>query len=234
MKAHCLFEQSGTFKNEFKKLGFDAFDYDIQNEFGETDYVVDLFDEIDKAYEGGASIFDAMSKDDVILSFFPCTRFECQISLHMRGVGYGMDKWSDERKILNAMRLHEELELFYRTFSRMFIVAIRKGLKMIVENPYTQPHFLTGYFPVKPSMIDKDRSKNGDYFKKPTQYWFINFNPQTNMLLEPYDLRKVLTIDDRIGGLDQTTSRSMIHPSYARRFIYNNVLTREQVKQIGK
>ena len=46
MKAHCLFEQSGTFKKEFQKLGVEAFDYDIQNEFGETDYVVDLFAEI--------------------------------------------------------------------------------------------------------------------------------------------------------------------------------------------
>lgn len=27
--AHCLFEQSGTFKNEFLKLGIPAFDYDI-------------------------------------------------------------------------------------------------------------------------------------------------------------------------------------------------------------
>lgn len=46
MVAHCLFEQSGTFKNEFKKLGIEAYDYDIQNEFNETDYVVDLFEEI--------------------------------------------------------------------------------------------------------------------------------------------------------------------------------------------
>jgi hypothetical protein len=29
-KVHCFFEQSGTFKNEFKKLGYEAFDYDIQ------------------------------------------------------------------------------------------------------------------------------------------------------------------------------------------------------------
>ena len=46
MIAHCLFEQSGTFKNEFKKLGIESYDYDIQNEFGETDYIVDLFAEI--------------------------------------------------------------------------------------------------------------------------------------------------------------------------------------------
>lgn len=37
-KVHLLFEQSGVFKNEFKKLGYDACDYDIQNNFNETDY----------------------------------------------------------------------------------------------------------------------------------------------------------------------------------------------------
>lgn len=52
-KVHCLFEQSGTFKNEFKKLGIDAYDYDIQNHFGQTDFVIDLFGEIEKAWGGG-------------------------------------------------------------------------------------------------------------------------------------------------------------------------------------
>lgn len=45
-RAHCLFEQSGTFKNEFKKLGIPAWDYDILNDYGETDYQIDLFDHI--------------------------------------------------------------------------------------------------------------------------------------------------------------------------------------------
>lgn len=48
-KAHCFFEQSGTFKNEFIKLGIPAEDYDIQNEYGQTDHIIDLFAEI----EGG-------------------------------------------------------------------------------------------------------------------------------------------------------------------------------------
>lgn len=48
-----MFEQSGTFKNEFKKLGYDAVDLDIQNNFGETDHQIDLFAEIEKAYQGG-------------------------------------------------------------------------------------------------------------------------------------------------------------------------------------
>lgn len=51
MTFHCFFEQSGTFKNEFKKLGYEAYDYDILNDFGETDYQVDLFHDIEVAYE---------------------------------------------------------------------------------------------------------------------------------------------------------------------------------------
>ena len=50
-KVHCFFEQSGTFKNEFIKLGISAEDYDIQNNFNQTDHVIDLFGEIEKAYE---------------------------------------------------------------------------------------------------------------------------------------------------------------------------------------
>lgn len=52
-KVWCLFEQSGTFKNEFKKLGYEAVDLDIQNNFNETDYQIDLFNEIENAYRGG-------------------------------------------------------------------------------------------------------------------------------------------------------------------------------------
>lgn len=50
-KVHCFFEQSGTFKNEFIKLGIPAEDYDIQNNFGQTDHVIDLFDHIERAYD---------------------------------------------------------------------------------------------------------------------------------------------------------------------------------------
>ena len=53
---HCFFEQSGTFKREFAKLGFKAEDYDILDQFGETTYQMDLFEEINRAYDGRKSI----------------------------------------------------------------------------------------------------------------------------------------------------------------------------------
>lgn len=50
-KVHCLFEQSGTFKNEFIKLGIQAEDYDILNQFNQTDHVIDLYNEIEACYK---------------------------------------------------------------------------------------------------------------------------------------------------------------------------------------
>ena len=52
MRAFCLFEQSGTFKNEFKKLGIEAYDFDILNDFKQTDKVIDLFAEIEGGTKG--------------------------------------------------------------------------------------------------------------------------------------------------------------------------------------
>ena len=74
-KVHCFFEQSGTFKQEFIKLGIPAEDYDIQNNFGQTDHVIDLSADIEKAYMGGQSVFDNITKDDLIMAFFPCIYF---------------------------------------------------------------------------------------------------------------------------------------------------------------
>ena len=51
MIVHCLFEQSGTFKNAFKKYGIEAYDYYILNLFYDHDFFTDLFKEI----EGGVS-----------------------------------------------------------------------------------------------------------------------------------------------------------------------------------
>ena len=74
-KVHCFFEQSGTFKREFIKLGIPAEDYDIQNNFGETDHTDDLFAEIEKAYDNQPSIFDNITQDDSHHGFLPCIYF---------------------------------------------------------------------------------------------------------------------------------------------------------------
>ena len=103
---------------------------------------------------------------------------------------------------------------------------------MIVENPYTQPHYLTIYFPIRPKLIDKDRSHNGDYYKKPTQYWFLNCLPEQNMVLEPIEMVQRVTHDNAQkmdNDYSRKVKRSLMHPQYARRFIMQYILNQEDV-----
>ena len=225
--AYCLFEQSGTFKNELKEFGVHAEDFDIQNEFGETDHVVDLFAEIDNAYDGKPSIFDKFGKDDLVFAFFPCTRFEAIIPLAFRGEQLQIANQTDEYKLQYSMKLHEELHGLYMRICKLFSICLRGGWKMIVENPATQPHYLTQFFPVKPKVIDKDRTANGDYYGKPTQYWFLNCDPENNVVFEPIEyVEKHTIMKARLMKSDKSTQtkRSMIHKQYARRFIMTYVL----------
>lgn len=234
MKAYCLFEQSGTFKNEFKKLGIEAYDYDIRNDFGQTDFVVDLFSEIQKAYEGWESIFDQMvGGEDVIMAFFPCTRFEAKVPLGFRGEMTQQRSWGDLKKLQYSMKLHGELHELYEKLCELTVVAERKKLRMVIENPATQPHYLTTYWCIKPTVIDKDRTDDGDYYKKPTQYFFIGFKPSFNLVMEPLDFVETRTIGNTKAT--ETTSRqverSMMHPQYARRFIKKYILPASNMKK---
>ena len=228
-KVHCLFEQSGTFKNALKAMGIQAEDYDIQDEFGETDNVVDLFNEIDKAYEGKPSLFDNIKNCDLVFAFFPCTRFEAVIPLAFRGEQRQLTNYTDVQKLEYSMKLHDELHDLYMRICKLFAICLRGGWRMIVENPYTQPHYLTQYFPIKPKIIDKDRTINGDYFSKPTQYWFLNCDPENNVVFSPVEqvekqiIKKVKPTDGVLGA-NRKTQRSMIHKQYAMRFIKTYVL----------
>lgn len=171
-RANLLFEQSGTFKRAFMALGIPAFDYDIQNNFGETDFKIDLFAEIEKAFDDKKSIFDTFTPEHLIFAFFPCVRFENQIMLFFRGQANQQQNYTIEEKMLYDLRLIDELSHFYKLVNKMFIVCSRRGLRLIMENPYSKEHFLTRYWCLLPAIIDKDRRDNGDYFAKPTQYFF--------------------------------------------------------------
>lgn len=221
-KVHCLFEQSGTFKNEFLKLGIPAFDYDIQNDFNQTDFVCDLFEQIEKGYNNDPSIFTRITKDDLIFAFFPCTRFENQIQLSFKGEQY-QDKDKDKIFLLKkSIDLHNELNLYYTLISKLAVICFKKGLRCLIENPYSTAHYLTRYWCLKPAVIDMDRVKRGDKFKKPTQYWFINCEPENNFVIDPIELYpgKIRAINK----ISNKVERSMITGSYAKRFIKEFIL----------
>lgn len=227
MLVHCLFEQSGTFKKEFIKLGHAAFDYDIQNEYGQTDYVIDLFNEIEKGARNEPSIFDTIKKNDLMFAFFPCTRFEARVPLLSRGEAYQMANWSTTQKLNYSIKIVDELNQNYQLISKLALIAIDRGLKLIIENPMTPPHFLTQYWPIKPALIDWDRRERGDKFKKPTQYFFIGLEPKTNFIWEPQPHTAIQTeiiAQVKGSGAKRAAKRSEITPEYANRFIREFIL----------
>ena len=218
-RVHCFFEQSGTFKNEFKKLGIPAEDYDILNEFGETENVVDLFEQIKRGYDGKPSVFDKISPDDLIFAFFPCTRFEAQILLTFWQEGAQHKKLPLITKLERDLVLQDELTENYKVITKLAILCLQKGLRLIIENPYNNQHYLVTHWCIKPKIIDTDRRRDGDMYKKPTQYFFINCEPENNLVFEPIDFVENCTVTEK-----NQRDRSKIQPQYANRFIRKYII----------
>ena len=228
-KVHCFFEQSGTFKNEFIKLGIPAEDYDIQNNFGETDHVIDLFAEIEKGYEGKESIFDTISQDDLIIAFYPCIYFcaTSQISFNLNCRNYR--KLNDVEKIKEILKRSDKRKEYYDRLIKFCSVCLDKGIKMIFENPYNEQTYLKANFLQSPSIIDNNRMLRGDYFIKPTAYWFFNCEPTYGESFQKdKERRLILSSKKSIQAGQCSEERSMISPDYARNFICDFILGKTQ------
>lgn len=239
-KVHCFFEQSGTFKNEFIKLGIPAEDYDIQNNFGETDHVIDLFEEIEKGYAGEPSLFDSISKDDLILAFFPCIKF-CDLStLNMRIESIPKYKDNPREAYEIIIKRHSERDFFFALLNKLFCIVECRNLRMVFENPYNGMTYLKSVLR-KPDVLDSNRMDRGDFFVKPTGYWFFNCEPthgftyqhdkqqkmvwgKDKKMIEKYNARGItFAKGSNIAGIC-SEERSLISSDYARNWICDFVL----------
>lgn len=162
-----------------------------------------------------------------MLAFFPCTRFNAIIPLRFRGEQLQQRNDSDEKKLLTAMCLHDELHRNYELVSMLSLICIRRHLKLVIENPFTKPHYLTDFWPLKPAVIDRDRRNDGDAMKKPTQYWFVGWHPKNNLLMEPLTFIPNQTLT-AINGPHRYARRSEIQPQYASRFIRKYLIEEQQ------
>ena len=227
-KVHCFYEQSGTFKNEFIKLGIPAEDYDIQNNFGETDHIIDLFGEIEKGYNREPSIFDNITPDDLIMAFFPCIYFsDMSQILHTWGAYPNKSARYASDKILERSR---NRQMFYEKVVKMLTIAKDNDLRLIMENPQGSHSYLKNCFITQPAFVDTDRTMRGDYFAKPTAYWYINCEPTQQSTIEklhkPMRVKKDAKPSKQSGQCSE--ERSMISPDYARNFICDFIIGKPQ------
>ena len=218
-KVHLFFERSGTFKRAFEKYGFVATDYDLETEHEEV-VKVDLFFEITKEYyDEASSIFAEIKDNDLVIAFFPCTYFSDQSQLISRGDSFGMKDFSDVEKLERSMKDMTTRADFYKTLCRLCIIAKRKKFKLIIENPYGKVNFLKQFFPIKPGLIVKNRMQWGDFFKKPTQFFFLNCIP--NFFLE-----RIVASPKENNPIEKNKgfSRSRISSRFAENFIESVIL----------
>jgi hypothetical protein len=164
------------------------------------------------------------------MAFFPCIYFSSNNTLHFDGTWLtyhqrGMSELEINEAILKRGR---ERQYFYEVLLKLFSVCTMNGLRLIVENPYATHHYLHANFPYKPKIIDNNRQLRGDYFRKPTQYWFHNCEPTYGQsYCKPKEVKSVKQLSGGKGGLCNE-ERSLISPDYARNFICDFIIGKEQ------
>lgn len=118
---------------------------------------------------------------------------------------------------------------------------------MIMENPWGEANYTNYFWFNKPSIIDRNRRLRGDYFIKPTAYWFIGCTPTNGQTLEsvnpkdykatgigawrkkPCNYAKEKTAKGSTKAGLCSEERSMISPDYARNFICDFIIGKEQI-----
>ena len=227
--VHCLFEQSGTFKRVFKELGIPAQDYDIQNEFNETDNVVDLFSEIENGYIHKPSIFDNITPDHLIMAFFPCVCFT-----EYKQTIYDLSYWNiRNRKYVDKIRYAIDnlavRALFHDKLFKLYYIVHDRGLKMVIENPANNNYLMHQNFP-PPTLIDRNRNLKGDVFHKPTAYWFCSFEPCKKFEIYQQDKKmKLIHKQKRAEKAGMCSKeRSMIELDYAKNFVHQYIIGEER------
>lgn len=228
-KVHCFFEQSGTFKNEFIKLGIPAEDYDIQNNFGQTDHVVDLFKAIEDAYDGKPSLFDEIRCGDLIIAFFPCVYFSCLSQMFISWTNRNYKNYSVRQKTDAILERSANRERYFGLAVKLHSICYQRGLRLIMENPWSEQTFLKANFITTPSVVDKNRLLRGDYFVKPTAYWYVNCKPTIGESYQPRIKGENIRQKKKSKTAGKCSEeRSMIHPDYARNFICDFIIGKQQ------
>lgn len=123
-------------------------------------------------------------------------------------------------------------EHFFRICVKMISVCYQKGIRLIMENPWSEQTFLKANFVQPPSLVDMDRTKRGDLYKKPTAYWYINCEPTNGQSYQKAKGHKTFMTSrgSKKAGVC-SEERSMISPDYARNFICDFILGKKQNSQ---
>lgn len=229
---HLLFEQSGTFKNVLISYGYKAKDYDILNEYNETDIQIDLFKEIELEYDNiinqnkNITIFSKMNKDqDFIIAFFPCTHFCDSNQLQYRLYNAGKRLAYDNKAVKRLIKRNNERAKYFELYLKFTFICKYKGISTIIENPASSgnKNYLVQFSPIDVAFYEKDRTLFGDKFKKPTNFFSINFEMKENFKMFDLNLNKKNVMKDCFGCKARSEITSKYANNFYLRFLENKV-----------
>lgn len=234
-RVNCFFEQSGTFRDVFRKLGYEAYDYDISNDYGKTDFQTDIFRRLMSWDMGGKKPFE-ISSDELIIAFFPCIYF-CQFSKTCFSFGYAKNlNWDLKNNEFweNVMYRNRQRANFFEYLTLLVKFCVQYEIPLIIENPYNNgQNYLLSTFFKSPDFIDLDRSLHGDRMKKGTMYYFIGISPNEWQGVYPYS-GKLQRVEDLPKGKKSgvcSKERSEISSVYAEYFIRDIILNEKKIEQ---
>lgn len=145
--------------------------------------------------------------------------------MYFCGTTYNFRNLSPAAKIRAIIERSDKRQEAYKKVLQLIAICEERQLKLVIENPYNAHHYWRFNFPNYPKVIDMNRTLRGDYFKKPTQYIFVGFEPGKGQSLAK--IRKMKYIEDckssPVSG-QCSTERSMISPEYAHNFICDFIL----------
>ena len=164
------------------------------------------------------------------MAFFPCIYF-CATSQMAFSFGYtNYRKLNVKQKSEKILQRADNRRYFYGLLIKLVTIAMERGLKMVVENPWSEQTYLKANFVMPPTIVDNNRMMRGDYYVKPTAYWFINFEPTKGMTYQNDKEKKTIMKSKGASKAGLCSEeRSMISPDYARNFICDFILGKEQL-----
>lgn len=148
-----------------------------------------------------------------------------------KGTSLNMRTWSMEKIMRHNVDEANVRNDFYTKLLKLVAIVAERGLRMIIENPWNPSNmtYLQLNF-INPTIVDKNRALRGDYYVKPTAYWFIGCKNTEGCTIQRNPNPKVVY---NVRGKKQVTGqcdeeRSLISPDYARNFICDFILGKGQ------
>ena len=113
-------------------------------------------------------------------------------------------------------------------------VCVRREIRLVIENPWSGETYLKGNFLKQPDVVDMNRLRRGDYYRKPTAYWFFNCEPTYGESWQADKNPRTVygSKSSKAAGVC-SEERSLISSDYARNFICDFIIGKNQSEQMS-